>query len=208
MRVSRSSGVVSPARAGRRRALARSSAAVVSALVASTLLTGCLGDKKDDKSSDAPASKSPVITMPPAPTLPAKVDPSASNAPGGGAATPSGASTPRKGQVKLVKLKKGDCINEDGVEVDIVSCTTPHKAEVIDVFVLPNTMSPTSMTFQDDTGKKCTELITPTAARNSALPLSKLTYRPTPGSWIDENDRELTCLLTRVDKVPLTAPLK
>ncbi|MFI6980386.1 septum formation family protein [Embleya sp. NPDC050154] len=211
MRVSRISGVLSPTPARRRRAGTRASAAAAAVLVASALLTGCLGkddDKKDDKGSSA-ESKPPMITMPPAPTLPAKSDPSTGPTGGGsGGATPSGTATKRSGQVKMIKLHKGDCVEEKGEELVTVACTTPHDAEVVGEFTLPANMSPTSMTFQDDTGRKCTELVTPTAARNSDLPLSKLTLRPTSGSWINENDRDLTCLLKRNDHVKLTAPLK
>lgn len=214
MRVSRISGVLSPTPARRRRAGTRASAAAAAVLVASALLTGCLGkdddkkDKKDDKGSST-ESKPPMITMPPAPTLPAKSDPSTGSATGGGGgATPSGTTTKRSGQVKMVELHKGDCVEEKGEELVTVACTTPHDAEVVGEFTLPANMSPTSMTFRDDTNNKCTELVTPAAARNSDLPLSKLTLRPTSGSWINENDRDLTCLLKRNDHVKLTAPLK
>ncbi|MGW1992430.1 septum formation family protein [Embleya sp. NPDC001921] len=213
MRVSRISGELSPTPARRRRAGTRAAAASAAVLVASALLTGCLGkdDKKDDKggSTSPTGTKPPMITMPPAPTLPAKSDPSTSaTGGGGGGATPSGTATKRTGQVKMVKLHKGDCVEEKGEELATVACTKPHDAEVVGEFTLPANMSPTSMTFQDDTGKKCTELVTPAAARNSDLPLSKLTLRPTAGSWINENDRDLTCLLKRNDNVKLTAPLK
>ncbi|MET7303708.1 septum formation family protein [Embleya sp. NPDC005575] len=212
MRVSRFSSVSSAAHPGRRRVVARSSAAAVAVLVASTLLTGCLGkddDKKKDDKGSSTGSKPPMITMPPAPTLPAKTDPSAGRTTGGGgAATPSGTATKSTGRVKMVKLHKGECINEKGEDLVTVVCTSPHDAEVVGEFTLPSNMSPTSMTFQEDTGKKCTELVSGAAERNSNLQLSKLTLRPTSGSWINENDRDLTCLLKRTDHAPLTAPLK
>jgi hypothetical protein len=212
MRVSRIPGASSTPHAGRRRAVARSSAAAVAVLVASTLLTGCLGkddDKKKNDKGNSTESKPPLITMPPAPTLPAKVDPSAGKTTGGGGATtPSGTTTKSTGRVKMVKLNKGDCINEKGEDIVTVACTSPHDAEVVGQFTLPSNMSPTSMTFKEDIGKKCTELVTGAAERNSNLPLSKLTLHPTAGSWINENDRDLTCLLKRLDHTQLTAPLK
>ncbi|MEU0935886.1 septum formation family protein [Embleya sp. NPDC005971] len=201
MRVSRFSGVS-----------ARSSAAAVAVLIASTLLTGCLGkddDKKKDDKGSSTGTKPPMITMPPAPTLPAKTDPSTGKpATGGGGATPSGTPTKTSGRVKMVKLHKGDCINEQGENIDIVACTTPHDAEVVGEYTLPSNMSPTSMTFQEDIAKKCTELVTGAAQRNSDIELSKLTMRPTAGSRLNENDRDLTCLLKRTDHGRLTAPLK
>ncbi|MFF7249107.1 septum formation family protein [Embleya sp. NPDC008237] len=210
MRVSRFSGMSSTARAGRRRAVARSSAAALAVLLASTLLVGCLGkdDKKKDDKGSSSGSKPPMITMPPAPTLPAKADPSAAKTTGGGGPTPSGTASKSTGRVKMVELHKGECINEKGEDIVTVGCTSPHDAEVVGEFTLPSNMSPTSMTFKDDIGRKCTELVTGAAQRNSELPLSKLTLHPTAGSWINENDRALTCLLKRLDGVPLTAPLK
>ncbi|WP_424643348.1 septum formation family protein [Embleya sp. AB8] len=198
----------SSVRSGPRGAGTRSSAAAAAILVGSMLLTGCLGksdDKKDDKGSSA-GSKPPVITMPPAPTLPAKLDPSAGKATGG--AGPTGIPSTRSGQVKMVKLHRGDCINEKGEDILTVPCTTPHEAEVVGEYTLPANMSPTSLTSQEDTAKKCTELTAGAAGRNTDIQFSKLTLRPTAGSWLNKNDRDLTCLLKRTDHTPLTAPLK
>lgn len=185
----------------------RSAGAAAAVLVATTLLSGCLGksdDKKDSKGAPAAtASKPPIVTMPPAPTPPAKSDPSASRPPAG-TANPN--SSP--GRVKMVKLHKGDCINQKGEDVLTVACTTPHDAEVVGEYTIPDSLPPTSMKFKDEITAKCTELTSGAAGRNSTIELSKLSFRPTSGSWLNEHDRDLTCLLKRTDGTPLTAPLK
>ncbi|WP_406288818.1 hypothetical protein [Embleya sp. NBC_00896] len=167
------------------------------------LLTGCLGEDKEPKASG-------TVTTPGASTGSADpasgppTSPSTAQAPGAG--TPSAASSLKT--IKMITLVTGDCINQNGDEIDKVPCTVPHRAQVVGEFTLPETMSPTTLTFRDDVLKKCTELSTPALDRNEGIEFTQQMFRPTPDSWLNQKDRALDCLLRRTDDAPLTAPLK
>jgi hypothetical protein len=57
----------------------------------------------------------------------------------------------------VFKLRPGDCINSapDGLAVTVLSCGTPHQAEVFATFTLPKSSWPGSAAAEQDAGDGC-----------------------------------------------------
>jgi hypothetical protein len=57
----------------------------------------------------------------------------------------------------VFKLRPGDCINSapDGLAVTVLSCGTPHQAEVFATFTLPKSSWPDSAAAEQDAGDGC-----------------------------------------------------
>jgi hypothetical protein len=57
----------------------------------------------------------------------------------------------------VFKLRPGDCINSapDGLAVTVLSCATPHQAEVFATFTLPKSSWPGNAVAEQDAGDGC-----------------------------------------------------
>ncbi|NUP33745.1 MAG: hypothetical protein HOU01_18840 [Streptomycetaceae bacterium] len=173
-----------------------------------TALTGCLG--KDDKKSNASSSSSPSASA-------------SDDATGKSTASPTGKSTSTKkptgnptatgsdisDSVKRIDLKVGDCVTYEGEKTTKVSCSTPHDEEAGAIYTLPDSMSPMSLTFKQDIGDKCQDLLEPIISRQANPDKYAIGYiYPSSSSWMMDNDRTLQCMVAGANNTKLTAKLK
>ncbi|MDI2127886.1 septum formation family protein [Yinghuangia seranimata] len=200
----------------------RISAAAAAGLFAATALTGCLGtdDDKDKKGAGSP-TPSTVLSAPAAPTAPAAPAASsgkpagspgatASSPAGGTAAKPSsGTSTGDTRKVGMNDFKTGDCVNQLADRSEKTDCAGPHDAEVVGVATLAANQSPTSFTYEKDTSDKCHQIADPVVARQAApADFGIIKNYPTADSWLNANDRTLSCMVHRKDNAKITGKLK
>lgn len=186
----------------------RVTAAAASGIIAMTALTGCLG--KDDKKSNASSSSSPSASA-------------SDDATGKSTASPTGKSTSTKkptgnptatgsdisDSVKRIDLKVGDCVTYEGEKTTKVSCSTPHDEEAGAIYTLPDSMSPMSLTFKQDIGDKCQDLLEPIISRQANPDKYAIGYiYPSSSSWMMDNDRTLQCMVAGANNTKLTAKLK
>lgn len=193
-----------------RKSVIRVTAVAASGVVAMAMLTGC-GDDDKNKSFAPPVPTFsipkldvPDIDIPDIPsTLPTGTKkPTSSSKPSGG----STSGGPDDTSINRIDLKVGDCVDFDASDkMSKTSCSGPHDAETVGVYELPESMAPTSATFDQDIEDKCVSYIEPVIDRQpNASQLSGTWIFPSPSSWTMDDDRTLQCLVVRQDEAPLT----
>ncbi|WP_165969182.1 DUF4190 domain-containing protein [Actinomadura sp. KC06] len=144
---------------------------------------------------------------------------STSDDPGGGRPT-TAVTKPEK--VDALKMKLGDCINDDSgatttataepVEVEtvkVVPCSGPHDGEVLAVFKLPGDMLPSENQLRRLAEEGCDKRITSKIRRDPAgASLATSYYYPTLESWTS-GDRNVTCVaVSATEGKKLTRPIR
>jgi hypothetical protein len=106
-------------------------------------------------------------------------------------------------------LRPGECINSgaNGLNVTVVSCKTPHDAEVFATFRLPATGWPGTSTVQQDAGNGCASLLG--GYLNPALATADLTQEfvyPDEAAW-KAGERTVICEVSAASG-PLTGSVR
>lgn len=126
-------------------------------------------------------------------------------------------------EVDAKKMKVGDCINDDQgatnapvdgepVEVEsvkIVSCNGPHDGEVVAIFQLPGSITPTDQQMNALASSGCKPRMRSKLSRDPAAgSLATSYYYPTTESW-RQGDRDVTCVAVSANQGgKLTRPLR
>ncbi|MCF2527619.1 hypothetical protein [Yinghuangia soli] len=188
----------------------RVTAAAASGVFAMAALTGCLGDDDKDKATGTGATKAPTASAEASAEPSGKADPSAKSTGTGKPSTGKPTSTSTSSQVEAVVLAAGECIDTSATgDISKKPCTGPHGGEVGAVLTIPDSRTPTSMTYKKDNEAACEAAVMPIIDRQpNAKDLSFSYYSPTVSSWMQDNDRTLQCIIVRADKAKLTAKLK
>ncbi|MFG2087639.1 MULTISPECIES: DUF4190 domain-containing protein [unclassified Spirillospora] len=137
--------------------------------------------------------------------------------------SPPGTSEPESKEVDAKRMKVGDCINDDQgatnapvdgepVEVDsvkIVSCKGPHDGEVVAIFQLPGSITPTDQQMNTLASSGCRPRMRSKLSRDpAARSLATSYYYPTTESW-RQGDRDVTCVAVSANEgTKLTRPLR
>jgi hypothetical protein len=122
----------------------------------------------------------------------------------GPAQTASGSGGERS--VASVALSKGDCIKtlpkgQTITTITLVTCTTPHAAQVGATFSPAGSAYPGSTTYESLIAKECPARLQQVIARD-APPLSWTGYYPELAEWTS-GDRSIKCLVIPTDGKPL-----
>lgn len=118
-------------------------------------------------------------------------------------------------------LKLGDCLQQVLTEqsdpsnlsaevstVDAVTCDQPHDLEVYHVFGLTGDTYPGAEAVNAAWIERCEDELLSFAELSQDLSTLYITaLYPTEQSWIEANDREVLCMVGRVDDLPLTGSL-
>jgi hypothetical protein len=87
-------------------------------------------------------------------------------------------------EASVFKLQEGECINTaNGQQVSIVSCTTPHDAEVFGTFTLPAGRWPGTSAIQQEASDGCATRLTGYINPQLAISLTQTYVYPTQGDW-------------------------
>ncbi|HSZ39208.1 MAG TPA: septum formation family protein [Trebonia sp.] len=87
-------------------------------------------------------------------------------------------------EASVFKLQEGECINTaNGQQVTIVSCTTPHDAEVFGTFTLPAGQWPGTSAIQQEASNGCATRLTGYINPQLAISLTQTYVYPTQGDW-------------------------
>ncbi|MGW1992006.1 septum formation family protein [Embleya sp. NPDC001921] len=178
---------------------ARSIASAICAVALAVVLAGCGSD--DDNTKDDASGKNPASSA------------GAGTKGGTGAPVdqPDGAK-PLKADANSAwpKLEVGQCVDKIAQpKFAKVSCTGPHEGEVAGVdTAMPDTLVPSGMAFNKYLNDKCEELVRPKLDKQSnAADFVVQKLGPSVTTWTEGKDRRLTCIVTRKNQAPLTAPL-
>jgi len=118
------------------------------------------------------------------------------------------------------QLQVGDCIDEPSsttsiTEVQHQPCSEPHDGEVFALITYPGADGaayPGSDAFRQTVIQQCLPLVeTYTGRTQDEIAAAGLTYAwfyPTTSSWTDQNDRGITCYITRDDSQKMTGSVK
>ncbi|MYS87530.1 septum formation family protein [Embleya scabrispora] len=177
--------------------------AVAGVVAATALLSGCLGNDKDDK-----GSKTPVVPSTASPTGKATTSPSGKP---GGTTKPTGTAsgTSTADVIDAFTYKTGQCINQDGAKTTDVACTKPHSGQVGKAFDLPATVTPATPGYEDKVSELCEQYIGPIVDRQPASPkiTFSFSYPLDMESW-NHGNHQAACIIEREDKRPLTTVIK
>ncbi|WP_331766749.1 septum formation family protein [Embleya sp. NBC_00896] len=174
--------------------------AVAGVIAATALLSGCLGDDKDDKGAKAPSVSSTASS-------PAK-SASPSDKPGG-TKKPTGSASASADVIDAFKYKVGQCINMTGTKTDEVSCTKPHDGQVGKTFDLPSTVTPDTPGYADKVGDLCEGYLSPIIKRQPASPQLSFSYTyPLDMDAWNAGEHGAACIIERQDEKPLTTVIK
>ena len=115
--------------------------------------------------------------------------------------------------ISVMNLKVGDCFNEGSdasevTNVDRVSCDSPHEYEVYNNSNIDDTKYSTAPTG-DDLDNEIYEACHDSFEMYVGVPVESSTYatatfNPTPGSWKQQGDRTINCLIASPDGKPMT----
>jgi hypothetical protein len=116
------------------------------------------------------------------------------------------------GQLGAFRIRIGDCLGgalEGTFEaVEAEPCSEPHTNEVYAAFLLPGDLDapfPGEVSVESDASRGCFDRFAPfvgIAYEDSIYEIGSIT--PTPGSWDQVDDREVLCLICRLDGEPTT----
>lgn len=173
--------------------------AVAGVFAATALLSGCLGDDKDDKGSKAPAVTSTASST----------EKATSTGKPGGTTKPSGSASSSADVIDAFTYKTGQCINQDGAKTTDVPCTKPHNGQVGKAFDLPATVTPETPGYEDKVSELCEQYVGPIVDRQPASPkiTFSFTYPLDMDAW-KHGSRQAACIIEREDKQPLTTMIK
>ncbi|MFJ8739650.1 septum formation family protein [Embleya sp. NPDC127516] len=173
--------------------------AVAGVFAATALLSGCLGDDKDDKGSKAPAVTSTASST----------EKATSTGKPGGTTKPSGSASSSPGVIDAFTYKTGQCVNQDGSKTTDVPCSKPHTGQVGKAFDLPATVTPDTPGYSDKVSELCEQYVGPIVDRQpaSAKITFSYTYPLDMDAW-NNGRRQAACIIQREDKQPLTTIIK
>lgn len=189
----------------------RVAAVAASGVIAMVSLTAC-GDDDKDKALTPPSMPKPTFSIPDLdiPDMPSGLPTSTKKPSGSSTSKPTG--NPTSGStddtsINRIDLKVGDCVDFDATDkMSKTSCTGPHDAEAVGIYELPESMSPSSATFEKDIQDKCRSYIEPVIDRQAnASELSGTWIYPSVESWTMDDDKTLQCLVIRDDEKPMAA---
>jgi len=116
-------------------------------------------------------------------------------------------------QVSVFHLQTGDCligtVGESVSDMDKIECSKPHLFEVYFTFNLPGGAFPGDAAIEEQADTRCQAEFEPFVGKSfeeSVLTFNRLT--PTADGWVRGKDREVICMIQKMDDTPRTGSAK